>query len=107
MAEPSSTAVRAVVRDGTAGSPLLGRLLEELPDVFAREVLAKWLTPTDRALLERACWKCLEAVVAADLETAGDTEDHPFMVEDFVSSVPLLAFAAATGCPWELEWGWG
>jgi hypothetical protein len=37
----------AIVRDGTDASPLLGRLLEELRDLFAAEVLEKWLDPTD------------------------------------------------------------
>jgi len=50
-----------LARDGTDASPLLGRLLEELGPVFEKEVLKKWLSPTDVALLARACWKCGEA----------------------------------------------
>jgi hypothetical protein len=51
----TSAAARAVVRDGLIASPLLGPLVVDLLAVFQKEVLEKWLDPTDRALLARAC----------------------------------------------------
>jgi hypothetical protein len=56
LARIISAGAGAAVRDGTAASPLLGPLLNEWGDVFAMEVLKKWLDPTDCALLARACW---------------------------------------------------
>jgi hypothetical protein len=89
----------AIVRDGTDASPLLGRLLGELHDLFATEVLPL-LDPTDIALLARACWKCGEAVLWSGVEIAGETEDRPLKVEDFLGSVELLAWGKDNGCPW-------
>ena len=92
----------AIVRDGTVASPLLGPLLDEWGDVFAEEVLKRWLNPTDCALFARACWKCGEAVASAGLVCAGDNAEVPLEVRTFASgSVELLAWAQANGCPWE------
>jgi hypothetical protein len=100
MAESSTAAAPAIVRDGTDASPLLGRLLVEWSDGFAKEVLDKCLDPTDRALLARACWKCGEAVASAGLVRAGDTAEKPFKLMAFFGSIQLLAWAKANRCPW-------
>jgi hypothetical protein len=89
----------AIVRDGTDASPLLGRLLEELHDLFAAEVLSV-LDPTDLALLARACWKCGEAVVPSGFEIAGESAEEPLRLTDFVRSVEVLAWGKDNGCPW-------
>jgi len=95
----------AILRDGTNASPLLGPLLGEWGDVFAMEVLKKWLGPTDCAMLARACWKCGEAVAsAAGLACAEDRAVvplAPLKVIDFVgASVQMLAWAKVNRCPW-------
>ena len=101
---PSFLTPVETVRDGTAASPLLGPLLDKWGDVFAMEVLQKWLDPTDCAMLARACWKCGEAVAAAaGLACAEDSAVVPLVplkVEQFVRSVQLLAWAMANKCPW-------
>ena len=89
----------AIVRDGTDASPLLGRLLGELNDLFAAEVLSL-LNPTDLALLARACWKCGEAVVPSGFEIAGESAEEPLRLTDFVRSVEVLAWGKDNGCPW-------
>ena len=98
MAGTSSTSTHAIALDGTDASPLLGRLLVDLPDVF-EEVLKKWLAPTECALLARACWKCGKAVASAGLVSAG-VPGLPLKVKDFLGSVALLAWAKANRCPW-------
>jgi hypothetical protein len=80
----------AAARDGAAASPLLGPLLERLPEVFDEEVLKKWLDPTDCALLARACWRW------------GDTEAAPLTRVVFFRSGALLAWAKDNGCPWDV-----
>jgi len=90
----------AIVRDGTDASPLLGRLLEELRDLFAAEVLSL-LDPTDLALLARACWKCGEAVLTSGVEIAGETEERPLVLQNFLVSIELLAWAKDNGFPWD------
>jgi hypothetical protein len=94
----------------TYPSPLLGGLLEKVPEVLAAEVLAR-LNPTDLVLFGQAVRACRAAVVAfgvpqeleysdgSDLE---GTEGGPLLlrVEDFVGSVEMLAWARAMGCPW-------
>ena len=101
----SSASARAIVRDGTAASPLLGPLLDEWPDVFQRRCLKKWLDSTDCALLARACWKCGEAVAsAAGLACAEDgavVPLAPLKIVDFLGSAKLLAWAWANRCPLE------
>jgi len=96
----TAAAATAIVRDGTNASPLLGRLLQELSAVFQREVLEKWLDPTECALFARACWKCGEAVASAGLMRAGDTEAVPLKLVACFASVELLAWAKANRCPW-------
>jgi len=81
-------------------SPLLGPLLEALPEVFEEEVLKLRLDPTDLAMFAQASRGCKAAVVASGLVTAGDTAEEPYIVADFVESVEHLAWAKANGCPW-------
>ena len=101
LARIISAGAGAAVRDGTAASPLLGPLLNEWGDVFAMEVLKKWLDPTDCALLARACWKCGEAVVSSGaVMIAGDTRAMPLKVKDLFGSIELLTWAKDNGCPW-------
>jgi hypothetical protein len=89
----------AIVRDGTDASPLLGRLLGELHNLFAAEVLPL-LDSTDLSLLARACWKCGEAVVSSGVEIAGETEEGPLTLKGFLGSAELLAWGKDSGCPW-------
>ena len=83
----------------TYPSPLLGRLVEDLPEVFEKEVLPR-LDPTGRALLARVGRGVSTAVVSSGLPLASSSEEVPFKVKDFVGSVERLAFAEANGCPW-------
>ena len=83
----------------TDASPLLGRLLEELPYLFAAEVLPL-LDRTGLALLARACWQCGEAVLSVGVVIAGDSEEGPLKVKGFLGSAELLAWARNNGCPW-------
>jgi len=84
-----------------ADSPLLGRLLGELTDVFDAEVLPL-LDPTTRALLGRVGQACRDAVLRSHkLPCAGRTVGVKLQVEEFVWSVQLLAWAKANGCPWD------
>ena len=89
-----------IVRDGIDASPLLGRLLGELRDLFATEVLPL-LDPTDLAMLARACWNCGEAVLSSGAKIAGETVEEPLFIDGFLGSVELLACAKDNGCPWK------
>jgi hypothetical protein len=97
-------------------SPLLGGLLEYLPEVLAAEVLSR-VDPTDLVMFGQVGRACRAAVVAfgvpREVETSDDdgdsegstgegTEGVPLLlrVEDFVGSVERLAWAEAEGCPW-------
>jgi len=95
----------------TYPSPLLGGLLEKLPEVLEAEVLSQ-LDPTDIVLFGQAGRACHAAVVAFDVpqeeETSDDSDDEgtgvgPLLlrVENFVGSVERLAWAKARGCPWD------
>jgi hypothetical protein len=86
----------------TYPSPLLGRLLGELRDLFAAEVLPQ-LDPTARALFSRVGGACRAAVVASGLPRAGTISGEPFEVRHFVATVPLLAWANSKGCPWNAK----
>jgi len=86
-------------------SPLLGRLLQDLPAVFDVEVLPR-LDPTARALLGRCGQACRDAVLRSpDLPCAGRTLGLKLEVANFVGSVKLLAWAKAKGCPWRNSLG--
>ena len=80
-------------------SPLLGALLERLPEVLAAEVLPQ-LDPADRAVVAQVGRPWLAAVVASGLPLAGKTAGVPLKVEEFVGSVGRLAWAKANGCSW-------
>jgi len=73
----------------TYPSPLLGKLVEDLPEVFEKEVLPR-LDPTGRALLARVGRGVSAAVVSSGLPRAGSSEEAPFRVKDFVGG--LLSF---------------
>ena len=92
----------------TYPSPLLGRLLQELPEVLAAEVMPL-LPPADRAsLAEVACaWRDAaypgyvfpEGLPRA--ETPGAV--RVFKIVEFLRSVERLAQARDNGCPWEAK----
>ena len=84
--------------DADAPSELLGLLLE-WPDLLGL-VLAR-LDPTDCALLSRMGKPWLAAVVSRGLPRAGKGGAVPLKLVDFVASAKMLAWAKATGCPWE------
>ena len=86
----------------TYPSPLLGRLLEELRDLFAAEVLPH-LDPTTLALFSGVGGACRAAVVSSGLPRAGTIGGESFEVSNFVATVPLLAWAKAKGCPWNAK----
>ena len=84
-------------------SPLLLRLLEELPEVLAAEVLSR-LDPVDLVLFGQAGRACWAAVLASGLPRVPQ-----FLVEgaarlrlaDFCTSVDRLAWANRNGCTWD------
>jgi len=80
-------------------SPLLERLLEELPEVLAAEVLPR-LDPTDLAMFARVGKSSRAAVVASGLPRAGTSVRGAFKLKEFCGSVRRLAWAKANGCPW-------
>ena len=81
-------------------SPLLGALLEDLREVFEKEVLKERLDPTDLAVLAQVGRACLAAVVSSGLPRAGKSEGVPLMLKDFLGSVERLAWAKQNMCPW-------
>jgi hypothetical protein len=83
----------------TYPSPLLGGLLEKLPEVLEAEVLTQ-LEPSDLALVARVGRASRAAVVASGLPHAGPTGGVPLKIKDFIGSVELLAWAKENGCPW-------
>jgi len=83
----------------TYPSPLVERLLQELPEVFAAEVMP-WLDPADRAMVAQVAPPWLAAVVASGLPCAGKTAGVSLKLGEFVGSVGRLAWAKANGCPW-------
>ena len=103
---------------GLIAYPLLGGLLEYLPEVLAAEVLSR-LEPTDVVMFGQVGRSCRAAVVAFGVpqepETSDDegddeeggtgegTEGGPLLlrVENFVGSAERLAWAKERGCPWD------
>ena len=83
----------------TYPSPLLGPLLEKLPEVLAAEVKPR-LDSTDLALFTRVGPASRAAVVASGLPRAGTTKGVPLKIRKFVGSVELLAWAKENDCPW-------
>jgi len=96
----------------TYPSPLIGGLLEGLPEVLAAEVLAQ-LDPTDLVLFGQAGRACRAAVVAFGVPQEEETRDGSddegnggggqllLRVNNFVGSVERLAWAKEMGCPWD------
>jgi hypothetical protein len=97
----------------TYPSPLLGGLLEKVAEVLQVEVLAQ-LDPTDLVLFGQVGRACRAAVVAfgvpqEEVERWSDVSDDEgseggallLRVEKFVGSVERLAWAKASGCPWD------
>ena len=84
----------------TYPSPLLGGMLEFLPEVLEREVLPR-LDPVDRTVLAQVARPWLAAVVASGLIRAGKSAGVPLKIKEFVGSVERLAWAKANGCPWD------
>ena len=81
-------------------SPLLGGLLEKLPEVLAAEVFTR-LDPTDLALFARMAPASRAVVVASSLPRAGAPNGVAVMkAGHFVGSVQRLAWARDNGCPW-------
>ena len=80
-------------------SPLLGGLLEHLPEVLAAEVLPR-LGPAARTVLAQVARPWRAAVVASGLSLAGTTEGVPLKLAEFVGSVGRLAWARENGCKW-------
>jgi len=82
-------------------SPLLGRLLDEWPDLFEAEVLPR-MDPTTRAVLAQVARAGRDAVrLPPDLACAGRTVGVRLKLAEFVGSAGRLAWAKANGCPWE------
>ena len=87
--------------------PLLD-LLERFPDLFAEKVLAH-LAPIDRTFFAQTGSACRVVVVACNLRRAGvrrmDRGRSVWVVwhrlSQFVGSVERLAWAKASGCPWD------
>jgi len=84
----------------TYPSPLLGRLLQKVPEVLVTEVLAR-LDPTDLTLLALVGPQLMSVVVASGLPRAGVPGGVPLKVDDFVGCIELLAWAKWNGCPWD------
>jgi hypothetical protein len=76
----------------TYPSPLLGGLLERLPEVLAAEVLPR-VGPTDLAVLAQVGPLWLAAVVASDLPRSGRSAGVPLQIREFCGSVQRLAWA--------------
>jgi hypothetical protein len=85
-------------------SPLIGALMIDLRHVFDKEVMPL-LNPVTLALFGRTSRACRDAVLEehnpALQPHAGGATGALFRIEDFVSSVPLLAWARENGGPWD------
>ena len=79
--------------------PLLERLLEALPEVLERFVLPA-LDPNDLAVLARTGRGWRDTVISSGLPRAGLAGEKPFTVAEFCMSIERLAWAKASGCPW-------
>ena len=83
----------------TYPSPLLGGLLEKLPEVLEAEVLSR-MPPTDIAMFARVGPASRAAVVASNLPRAGTVGGGPLKITELCGTVQLLAWAKANDCPW-------
>ena len=71
---------------------LLEWLLDELPEVFEKEVLP-WLDPTDIGMLGRTGSEVRTAVKASNLPRAGTSKEIPLKFSAFCGSVERLMWA--------------
>jgi hypothetical protein len=78
--------------------PTLTRLAEELPDLFAREVLQR-MDATTRAMLAETSRTFRAAVALSGLPRVHHGSER-LKLEEFCSSVERLAWAKSRGCPW-------
>ena len=83
----------------TYPSPLLGGLLEKLPEVLAADEVLPRLGPVNLAVVGRVGVASWAAVVACGLPRAGASE-LPLKIPEFCLSVERLAWAKDNGCPW-------
>jgi len=97
-AVPASSRVRASLEACPRRTCDLFRLIEHARPVFETHVMTK-LTATDRGLFSWASTDCRAAVISCGLPRAGSSQQLPFKVEDFVSSIELLKWAESNGCP--------
>jgi hypothetical protein len=79
--------------------PKLTRLAEELPDLFAREVLQR-MDATTRAMLAETSRTFRAAVASTGLPRVRHGSER-LKLEEFCSSVERLAWAKSRGCPWD------
>ena len=86
----------------TYPSPLLGRLLGELPQVLEKEVLAQ-LDSVDRTMLAQVGRPWRAAVVDSRLPRLPMTPTWRLPLAEFCTSVDRLAWAKANGCPWGVK----
>jgi len=79
--------------------PSLTRLAEELPDLFAHEVLPR-MDATTRAMLAETSRTFRAAVVSSGLPRVRHGSER-LKRKDFCNSVERLAWAKSSGCPWD------
>ena len=78
--------------------PTLTRLAEELPDLFAREVLQR-MDATTRAMLAETSRTFRAAVALSGLPRVHHGSER-LKLEEFCNLVERLAWAKSRGCPW-------
>ena len=81
----------------TYPSPLLGGLLEKVPEMLATEVLPR-VEPAGRALVARVDQASRAVVMASGLPRAGTSVEVPLKMAAFIGSIELLAWANESGC---------
>ena len=87
--------------DDVGGNICQGPWLKDASEVFDAKVLTL-LDPTTRALFGRVGMACRDAVLRCpQLACAGRTAGLKLLVENFVGSVAMLAWARASGCQWD------
>jgi hypothetical protein len=79
--------------------PTLTRLAEELPDLFAREVLQR-MNATTRAMLAETSRTFRAAVASSGLPRVHHGSER-LKRKEFCNSVERLALAKSRGCPWD------
>jgi hypothetical protein len=83
----------------TYPSPLLGGLLNKLPEVLVKEVLPR-LDCLDRTMLAQVGRPWRKAVRDSGLPRAPQKPEKPLNFAEFCTSVDRLAWAKANRCPW-------